>query len=79
MGGFVDVKSLLEELKELKNRIAQFKEVLNLEKFEEELSDIEREMKLSSFWQDKKKANQVIERANFIKNFLVMWQGLWEE
>jgi len=69
----MEIKELKKELVELKNQIFKTKEVLNLQKIEEELGELERKTQAPDFWQEQSKAAMMMEKISQMKDYLQKW------
>ena len=62
-----ELEQLLEDLKK---RFEDIKQTLNVEKLEEELQKLDEEMSAPDFWNDQKKAKEVLQRRKYIEETL---------
>ncbi|HIO42035.1 MAG TPA: peptide chain release factor 2 [Aquifex sp.] len=62
-----ELEQLLEDLKK---RFEDIKQTLDVEKLEEELRKLDEEMSASDFWNDQKRAKEVLQRRKYIEETL---------
>ena len=62
-----ELEQLLEDLKK---RFEDIKQTLNVEKLEEELQKLDEEMSAPDFWNDQKKAKEILQRRKYIEETL---------
>ena len=64
----MEIHEIRTEIKKMSERISQFKESLNVEQKEAEIKEYDAKMQAVGFWDDQRKAQEVINAANAIKD-----------
>ena len=64
----MEIHEIRTEIKKMSERISQFKESLNVEQKEAEIKEYDAKMQAAGFWDDQRKAQEVINAANAIKD-----------
>ena len=64
----MEIHEIRAEIKKMSERIAQFKESLNVEQKEVEIKEYDDKMQAAGFWDDQRKAQEVINAANALKD-----------
>ena len=64
----MEIHEIRSEIKKMSERINQFKDSLNVEQKEAEIKEYDDQMQVAGFWDDQRKAQEVINAANAIKD-----------
>ena len=64
----MEIHEIRSEIKKMSERINQFKDSLNVEQKEAEIKEYDDQMQAAGFWDDQRKAQEVINAANAIKD-----------
>jgi len=75
----MEIHEIKSEIKKMSERISQFKESLKVEDKEKVIKDYDDEMQAPGFWDDQRKAQEVINAANVIKDKVNTFYSLESE
>ena len=64
----MEIHEIRAEIKKMSERIAQFKESLNVDQKESEIKAYDDQMQAPGFWDDQRKAQEIINAANVLKD-----------
>jgi peptide chain release factor 2 len=75
----MDMHDLVENLSELKNKLADLRVMLKLEEKQKEVQELEKAMNASDFWNDQENATKKSKRLGFLTEEFESWQTLDKE
>ena len=75
----MEIHEIRSEIKKMSERISQFKESLNVDEKESRIKEYEQTMQESGFWDDRRKAQEVINAANALKEKVSSFYNLEAE
>jgi len=73
------MQELINDLKELKIKIAQTWQSLKLDQSKKEVSELEKQMNRLDFWQDPEKAKEISQKVSDMKEEIERWEKLVQE
>lgn len=75
----MEIYEIRSEIKKMTERISQFKESLDVEQKETEIQAYDEQMQAAGFWDDQRKAQEIINAANAIKDKVNTFYSLESE
>ena len=75
----MEIHEIRSEIKKMSERILQFKESLNVAEKENQIKEYEQTMQEVGFWDDRRKAQEVINAANALKEKISSFYNLQSE
>ena len=75
----MEIHEIRTEIKKMSERITQFRESLNVDKKELEIKEYDAKMQAAGFWDDQRKAQEVINAANALKDKVNTFYSLENE
>lgn len=68
-----------QDLNELKTRCDEYLSYINIPEVKKEIEELEKSTEEQGFWDDQKKANQIIKKVNDLKKRINPWEGFVKE
>ncbi|MEW6200759.1 MAG: peptide chain release factor 2 [bacterium] len=63
----IDTSTLLNELREMRQKVENIGGIFDLDKVEGEVAELEKQMSSADFWQDQEKARRILQERNILK------------